>query len=135
MIGIFLRTTNLGAQLRALSERPVTAELLGVKVRHLTVAVWAFAGALSTLAILFVLPTTTASFPTLADLIAFALGAALLGLLRNLVVAAIGGIVIGMAQSVIQPTGIGRYTEAVPFVVIALVMFWWRRADVWSEAR
>jgi branched-chain amino acid transport system permease protein len=134
-IQAFLRGTNVGAQLRAVSERPVTAQLLGIRVRRLTVAVWAFAGLLSTLAVLFVLPTTTASFPTLADLVAFALGAALLGLLRNLFVAALGGILIGMLQSVVQPTAIGRYTQAVPFVVIALVMFWWRRADVWSEAR
>jgi branched-chain amino acid transport system permease protein len=134
-VQIFLRGTHLGAQLRAMSERPITAGLLGIRVRTLTVAVWAFASAIATIAVMVVLPTSTTSFPPLAYLVIFALGAALLGLMRNMVVAAVGGVLIGMLQSIVQPSGIGRYTDAVPFVVIVLVMVWWRRSDVWSEAR
>jgi|HubBroStandDraft_5_1064220.scaffolds.fasta_scaffold38191_2 branched-chain amino acid transport system permease protein len=134
-VQVFLRTTYLGAQLRAMSERPITAGLLGIRVRTLTVAVWAFTSAVATIAVMVVLPTSTTSFPSLAYLVIFALGAALLGLLRNMVVAAVGGVLIGMLQSIVQPSAIGRYTEAVPFAVIVLVMVWWRRRDVWSEAR
>lgn len=134
-VQIFLRTTHLGAQLRAMSERPITAGLLGIRVRTLTVAVWAFAGAVATIALMVVLPTSTTSFPPLAYLVVFALGAALLGLMRNMIVAAVGGVLIGMLQSIVQPSSIGRYTDAVPFVVIVFVMMWWRRKDVWSEAR
>ena len=134
-VQIFLRGTHLGAQLRAMSERPITAGLLGIRVRTLTVAVWAFASAIATIAVMVVLPTSTTSFPPLAYLVIFALGAALLGLMRNMIVAAVGGVAIGMLQSIVQPSGIGRYTDAVPFVVIVLVMVWWRRSDVWSEAR
>ena len=134
-VQIFLRTTHLGAQLRAMSERPITAGLLGILVRTLTVAVWAFAGAVATIALMVVLPTSTTSFPPLAYLVIFALGAALLGLMRNMIVAAVGGVLIGMLQSIVQPSSIGRYTDAVPFVVIVFVMMWWRRKDVWSEAR
>lgn len=134
-VQVFLRTTNLGAQLRAMSERPVTAGLLGIRVRTLTVAVWAFASAVATIAVMVVLPTSTTSFPPMAYLVVYALGAALLGLLRNMVIAAVGGVLIGMLQSIVQPSAIGRYTDAVPFVVIVLVMVWWRRRDVWSEAR
>jgi branched-chain amino acid transport system permease protein len=134
-VQVFLRGTHLGAQLRAMSERPITAGLLGIRVRTLTVAVWAFASAIATIAVMVVLPTSTTSFPPLAYLVIFALGAALLGLMRNMIVAAVGGVLIGMLQSIVQPSGIGRYTDAVPFVVIVLVMVWWRRSDVWSEAR
>ena len=134
-VQVFLRTTHLGAQLRAMSERPITAGLLGIRVRTLTVAVWAFAGAVATIALMVVLPTSTTSFPPLAYLVVFALGAALLGLMRNMIVAAVGGVLIGMLQSIVQPSSIGRYTDAVPFVVIVFVMMWWRRKDVWSEAR
>jgi branched-chain amino acid transport system permease protein len=134
-VQVFLRKTYLGAQLRAMSERPITAGLLGIRVRTLTVAVWAFTSAVATIAVMVVLPTSTTSFPPLAYLVVFALGAALLGLLRNMVVAAVGGVLIGMLQSIVQPSAIGRYTEAVPFAVIVLVMVWWRRRDVWSEAR
>lgn len=134
-VQVFLRTTHLGAQLRAMSERPITAGLLGIRVRTLTVAVWAFAGVVATIAVMVVLPTSTTSFPPLAYLVVYALGAALLGLMRNMVVAAVGGVLIGMLESIVQPSGIGRYTDAVPFAVIVLVMVWWRRRDVWSEAR
>jgi branched-chain amino acid transport system permease protein len=134
-VQIFLRTTHLGAQLRAMSERPITAGLLGIRVRTLTVAVWAFASAVATIAVMVVLPTSTTSFPPLAYLVVFALGAALLGLMRNMIVAAVGGVLIGMLQSIVQPSSLGRYTDAVPFVVIVFVMMWWRRKDVWSEAR
>jgi branched-chain amino acid transport system permease protein len=135
LVGLFLNRTHVGAQLRAMSERPTTAELLGIRVRTLTVAVWAFAGAVSTMAVMFVLPTSTTSFPPLAFLTVYALGAALLGLLRNMLVAALGGIAIGMLQSITLTTSIGRYAQAVPFVIIIVIMVWWRRRDVWSEAR
>jgi branched-chain amino acid transport system permease protein len=135
LVTLLLKRTHLGAQLRAMSERPTTAQLLGIRVRRLTVLVWAFAGAVSTIAVMFVLPTSTTSFPPLGYLTLFALGAALLGLLQNMIVAALGGIAIGMLESIVLTTALGRYAQAIPFVIIILVMIWWRRSDVWSEAR
>lgn len=133
--GVFLRRTNAGAQLRAMSQRPTTAQLLGIPVGRLTIAVWAVSAGISTLALLFVLPTSTTSFPTLVYMILGALAAALFGLLRYLWVAALGGLAIGVIQSLIIPTPFGNYTDAVPFVIIVLIMIYWRRKDVWSEAR
>jgi branched-chain amino acid transport system permease protein len=135
LVTLLLNRTHLGAQLRAMSDRPTTAQLLGIRVRRLTVLVWAFTGAVSTVAVMFVLPTSTTSFPPLAYLSMFALGAALLGLLQNMVVAAVGGIAIGMLESIILPSSLGRYDQAVPFLLIIVIMIWWRRRDVWSEAR
>lgn len=134
-VGVFLDRTRTGAELRAMAERPITAQLLGIKVRRLTVLVWAFTGAVSTLAVLFVLPTSTTSFPPLAYMTVYALGAALLGFLQNLVIAALGGLAIGMLQSVVLMTPVGVYAQAIPFVIIIVVMVWWRRGDVWSESR
>ena len=135
LVQVFLRRTRVGSQLRAMSERPTTAQLLGIRVRRLTVAVWAFSAAVSTMAVMFVLPTSTTSFPPLAYLTVYAVGAALLGLLRNMTVAAVGGLLIGMVQSITLTSSIGRYSQAFPFVIIIVVMVWWRRRDVWSEAR
>lgn len=133
--GLFLTRTRTGAQLRAMSQRPTTAQLLGIRVNLLTMAVWAAATAVATLAILFVLPTSTTSFPTLAYMILGALAAALLGVLKHLPIAAIGGLVIGMVQSLLIPTPFGNFTNAVPFLIIIVIMIYWRRNDVWSEAR
>lgn len=134
-VGAFLQRTRTGASLRAMSERPITAQLLGIPVKRLTVLVWAFSGAVATLAVLFVLPTSTTSFPPLAYMTVYALGAALLGLLQSLTVAALGGVAIGMLQSVVLTTPAGQYAQAVPFVIIILVMVWWKKGDVWSEKR
>ncbi|MFV0375036.1 branched-chain amino acid ABC transporter permease [Microbacterium sp.] len=134
-IGLFLTRTRAGSQLRAMSQRPTTAQLLGIPVGRLTVAVWSFASGIATLALLFVLPTSTTSFPTLAYMILGALAAALLGLLRHLLLVAIGGLLIGVVQSLIIPTPFGNYTDAVPFLIIMVIMVYWRRKDVWSEAR
>lgn len=134
-IGLFLNRTRAGAQLRAMSQRPTTAQLLGIPVTRLTIAVWAFASGVSTLALIFVLPTSTTSFPTLAYMILGALAAALFGLLKHLLLVAAGGLLIGIIQSVIIPTPFGNYTDAVPFVIIMVIMIYWRRKDVWSEAR
>lgn len=134
-VGLVLTRTNLGSRLRAMAQRPTTAQLLGIRVGALTMVVWAFAAAISTLAVLFVLPTSTTSFPTLAYLILGALAAALLGLLRNMLITAVGGLAIGMIQSLVIPTAFGNYTEAIPFLIIMAIMVYWRRRDVWSEAR
>jgi branched-subunit amino acid ABC-type transport system permease component len=89
----------------------------------------------STMAVMFVLPTSTTSFAPLAYLTVYALGAALLGLLRSMTIAAVGGLAIGMLQSILLTSDIGRYSQAFPFLIIIVVMVWWRRSDVWSEAR
>ena len=57
-------------------------------------------------------------------------------LLRSLPVAAFAGIGIGMLQSMaLYWDSVARYSQAVPFVVITIAMVWWRRTDVWAEAR
>lgn len=134
-IGLFLHRTNAGAQLRAMSQRPTTAQLLGIRTNLLTMAVWSVGAGISTLAILFVLPTSTTSFPTLAYMILGALAGALAGVLKHLLVAALAGLAIGVIQSLVITTPLANYPDAVPFVIIIAIMVYWRRKDVWSEAR
>jgi branched-chain amino acid transport system permease protein len=135
-LGFALRHSRVGTQLRAMSSRPTTAQLMGVRVGRLTVAVWAFAGAISTLAIMFVLPTSTSNFTYLGLLVVPALAAALLALFKSMFVAALAGLGIGMLESIaLDWSAVNRYTTALPFLFIVVVMVWWRRGDVWSEAR
>ena len=109
---------------------------MGVPVGRLTVAVWAFCGLISTLAVLFVLPTSTSDFSNISLLILSSMAAALVALLRSLPIAALAGIGIGMVQSMaLYWESIARYAPAIPFVVITIAMVWWTRKDVWAEAR
>ena len=135
-LGALLRSTRIGLELRALAARPVTAQLMGIRVVPLTIGVWAAAGACATLAIMLVLHMSTNTFSPLATLIVPALAAALLGLFRSMTITALAGIAIGMAQSLVLSIGpIAGYGDALPFLLIIVVMMWWRRKDVWADAR
>jgi len=132
----FLRRARTGVQLRALSMRPVTARLVGIKVGALTVGVWVFTSVVSALAVFFVLPTSTFSFATTTTLLIGALAAALIGMLRSLPLAAFGGLALGILQSIsVTWPAMVNLNQMVPFVVIIVILLWWRRKDAWSESR
>ena len=135
-LGFYLQTTRTGTQLRALSVRPTTAQLMGVPVGRLTVAVWAFSGFISTLAVLFVLPTSTSDFSNIALLILSSMAAALVALLRRLD--------RGDrrdrdrdGRSRWRCTGTRSPATRRPSrsSIITIAMVWWTRKDVWAEAR
>ncbi|MBI3524935.1 MAG: branched-chain amino acid ABC transporter permease [Betaproteobacteria bacterium] len=135
-IGLLLRRTRIGILLRALSERPTTAELLGIRARRLTLIVWAFAGAVSALAILIIAPTRTSAFLGLSMLIVPALAAALIGLLRSLEAAVLGGLGMGMLEGVATSIpDLAPYRQVLPFLVIATMLLWTERAEVWDARR
>ena len=52
----FLNHTRTGLKLRALSERPLTAELTGIPAKKLSIGVWAVAGLATTLALMIIAP-------------------------------------------------------------------------------
>jgi branched-chain amino acid transport system permease protein len=149
-LGAMLKYTRIGLDLRALAARPVTAQLMGIRVVPLTVAVWAAGGFIATLAIMLVLNLSTNSFSPMASLVVPALAAALLGLFRSMWITALAGIGLGIAQSLlltveigpasagplaIGQINLGRYNNALPFLLIIVVLMWWRRKDVWADAR
>lgn len=135
-LGLLINRTRLGVRLRALAERPITAELLGVRVGWLTVSVWAVAGAISALAVILVAPGRSAAFAPLAFLILPALAAALIGGFERPGVT----IAAGFAIAIIEGLGsrwetIAVYRSSLPFFLIALVLLWQQRSEVWDDAR
>jgi branched-chain amino acid transport system permease protein len=136
VVTLLLRRTRTGLLLRALSERPTTAELLGVAVRPLAVGVWAAAGAVSAAAVVVIAPSRGGDFLTLSLLILPALAAALIGVTWGLGAAAAAGIALGLLEALASSSDtIAPYKEALPFVVIAVVLLWSERHEVWDAAR
>lgn len=134
-IWLVLSYTRIGVILRAVSSRPVTAELMGVGTTVLIVLVWAVAGALTTSGLVLVAPTRS-SIPNMVILIIPGLAAAIFGAMRSLLMTVIGGTVIGMIESVALEWGaIGNYRPTISFVAITLVLLWSQRKETWSEAR
>jgi branched-chain amino acid transport system permease protein len=130
-----LAYTRLGVILRAVSSRPITAELMGVRTTWLIVGVWALAGALTTWAIILVAPTRS-SIPNMVSLVIPGLAAAVFGAMRSFGLTIAGGVIIGMIESLALDWGvIGNYKPTISFLMISIVLLWSQRKETWSEAR
>ncbi len=133
---LFLERSHVGLQLRALSERPVAAELIGIPVHGLSISVWGVGGAATALALMFIAPQRAPDFLTLSLLVVPALAAALIGAFHNFWVTFAGGVAIGIIEGLagVIP-GLGEYRATLPFLVILAVLLWSQRGARWDDAR
>ena len=133
---LFLNRSHAGLQLRALSECPVAAELLGIPVRGLSLWVWGVGGAATAFALILIAPQRAPNFLTLSLLVVPALAAALIGFFRNFWATLLGGVAIGIVEGLASVIpGLGEYRAAVPFLVILAVLLWSQRGARWDDAR
>lgn len=134
--GLLLNRSRLGVRLRAISERPVTAEMLGVPVTALAVGVWAVMGAVTAVAVTAVAPTRPSNFLSLSVLVMPAMAAALLGGLRHLGGAAVGGVLIGVIEGAgTSVRQFSEYRQVLPFLVVLAALLWLQRREVWDATR
>lgn len=133
---IVLARTRIGLMLRALSERPTTAQLHGLPIGQLSLSVWAITGAVATIGILIVAPTRPATFANLSLLVLPGLAAALVGLFRRLGVTVVAGLLLGVIDATVtQYDSLQPYRQAIPLVIILAVLLVSQRGRVWDEAR
>lgn len=133
---LLLKKTKIGTQLRAISDRPIAAEMLGIPVRMLTLGVWAFSGLVVTVVIMVVAPTQTADAISLSMLVISASAAALLGAFKRLDLALVGGLLLGIIQgAAAQFSALTLIRDWIPLVLIVLFLLWNQRKEVWDEAR
>lgn len=131
-----LRRTPVGLRLRAIAQRPVTSELIGLPVRQLSVAVWAVTGALATLALLLIAPGQSSDIPTLSLYVVPAMAAALVASFRRYRLAVAGALVLGGLQGMLSYSqSLTKWQNVIPFGVIVLLLLWFERREVWDEAR
>jgi branched-chain amino acid transport system permease protein len=134
--GALLRFTNIGLRLRAIADRPVSAEMLGIRVRTHLVVVWLATGLVVSGAVLLVAPTQTSDAYSLSILVVPAAAAALLAGFSRLWVAVIGGLGIGIVQGVVSMlSGWILMREWFPWLVIVALLLWRQRKEAWDEAR
>lgn len=133
---LFLNRTRTGLKLRAMSERPMTAELAGIPARRLSVGVWAVAGLATTLALMIIAPQRAPNFLTFSMLVVPAFAAALIGSFRSFWLTLAGGIGLGLLEGLAAGlTWLQQFRSAVPFLMILLVLLWSQRKARWDEAR
>jgi branched-chain amino acid transport system permease protein len=136
VLTLLLRHTHVGLQLRAMSERPVTAQLLGINTQGLTVIVWTSTGVLSALAMLLIAPTRNPTFESMSFLIVPALAAALVGAFSRVWIATLAALLIGVVEGAASRIdGLSNYRGVLPAVIILLALIWLRRREVWDAVR
>ena len=136
LVKLVLSRTRVGVQLRALSERPTTAELLGIRSRPLSIAVWFVTGVIGAIAIIIVAPSQSNDATGLAMLIIPAAAAALLGGLKRLDLTVVGGLVLGVLGGLVaQINQVALVRNFLPFLFIVILLLWTQRNEVWDAAR
>jgi branched-chain amino acid transport system permease protein len=133
---LLLKRTRVGLHLRALSERPMAAELVGVPVRLLSILVWAVTGSFTTFSLMIIATQRSPDFGSLSLLVVPALAAALIGLFRSFWITLIGGVLIGVVEGIASELPkLGAYRGTIPFLIILAVLLWLQRGARWDEAR
>ena len=133
---LILNRTRVGIRLRAMAEDSVTAELDGVPVGGLTVAVWGVSGGLAASGAILVGPARPAAFAPLVFLLLPGLAAGLAGRFSRVWPTLGTGFLIAFLEAHAgRFSSISRYRGTIPFLFILVLLLWQRRAEVWDDAR
>jgi len=132
----FLKFTAFGVKLRAVSDRQMAAELLGLNVKMLNVSVWFVTGAIAGLTVALVGPSASNDYVTLSTIVIPGAAAALVGAFKRMDLALIGGLAIGAIQGLFAGfPNLLIVRDWVPIIFIILFLLWNQRKEVWDVAR
>lgn len=123
LVGLMLRFTTLGKQMRALSDNFDLAEVTGIDTGRVVTATWILAAGLAGLSGFLY----TAALGTMTPNLGFALllslfAATILGGIGNAYGALAGGVVLGLAQEWSTLLVAARWKLAVGFLILILVL-------------
>ena len=130
--GLFawLKYTDWGVSMRAAATDREAASLMGIRLGRVSAVAWAIAGALATVAALFLTAAPAAGFDGSTGLLAFkAFPAAILGGLDSPSGALAGGLIVGLSEAMFKGyandlTFLGsNFAAVVPYVVMIAVLF------------
>ena len=126
VLASFIKFTKMGYQMRAVSENPRMAKMVGVNINNVIAVVFIASAILAvTVSVLFVTQTgsITPYFGTYLTLIGFV--ATVIGGMGSLVGCALGGFLVGFATTLMQiilPTEIQPFRDAFVFLAVILVL-------------
>lgn len=121
-VQLFLDRTRFGLAIRAASEGPLTAEVLGVDVATVRTAVWGLSGALAGIAALLITPHNVLSPSFLMDFMIGSFAAIVLGGMESIIGQGIGALLFGMISAEFGYYVTGRLAATLNFVLIAVVL-------------
>jgi branched-chain amino acid transport system permease protein len=125
-LAAIIRFTKVGYQMRAVSENPRMARLVGVKTNHVVAAAFVCSALLAvTVSVLFVAQTgsMTPFFGVQLTMIGFV--ATVIGGLGSLIGCALGGFLVGLVTTILQhtlPADLQPFREAFVFGAVILML-------------
>lgn len=122
LLSALFRFTRMGIALRAVSQNPVAAELMGVRVARAHALSWGLASVLGAIAGLLVVPKLflEPSMMFAPTLKAFA--AAVLGGMSSVAGAVVGGWILGIVETLAGAYVSTEFQASIAFLVIVLVL-------------
>lgn len=123
MLGLwaFFSFTLTGKALRATSQNPRAAALVGIPVRTMRMSVWGIASALSAVAGILLAPKLIMT-PDMGVIVILAFAAAVIGGFSSLPGCIVGGIVLGVIQNLVGLFISSQAIAVAPFLVIMLIL-------------
>ncbi len=117
----FFSLTLTGKALRATSQNPRAASLVGIPVRLMSMTAWGLAAALAGVAGILLAPKLLLT-PDSGVIVILALAAAIIGGFTSLPGCVAGGILLGVVQNMIGLFVSSRAISVAPFLVIMIVL-------------
>ncbi|WP_032120737.1 branched-chain amino acid ABC transporter permease [Clostridium amazonitimonense] len=95
----FFKYTKTGLALRAASQNPEAAELMGISVNKVITLTWIISAVLSSIAGMLIAPTTFLDINMMADIHLKSFSAAVLGGFTSFVGPVVGGLILGISEN------------------------------------
>lgn len=122
-IYLVLQRTKVGLAIRAISQRPVTARLMGVPVNRIYSVTWAMAGMLGAFAAVMITRITGLHTNMMGEISIMAFTAAVLGGFSSLLGAVVGGLILGVLEGLISLYISPSFKTTIAFAIIILVLW------------
>jgi branched-chain amino acid transport system permease protein len=118
---VFFTATKTGKALRATSQNPRAAALIGIPVRRMRMAAWGLSSAIAAIAGILLAPKLLMT-PDMGVVVMLAFAAAIIGGFTSLPGCVIGGIALGVVQNFVGIMLSPQAIAVTPFFVIMVVL-------------
>lgn len=122
LLHLFLRGTREGVALRAVTQDPDAAVLMGVHLPRISMLAWLIAGLLAGVAGLLLAPVSYLSFHMMSPYLVRMFAAAALGGLNSIWGAVVGGITLGVLEALIGRVLPATLIDVVSVIVLLVVL-------------
>jgi branched-chain amino acid transport system permease protein len=117
----FFGWTRIGKALRATSQNPRAAALIGIPVKSMRMVAWGLAAGLAGIGGILLSPKLLMT-PDMGNVVMLAFAAAIIGGFNSLVGCVVGGVLLGVLQNLIGILFSPQAMSVTPFFVIMLIL-------------